>query len=137
MRRLSLYAVAVIVGGFAALLAWVVKDARFAFILLGLVLVAGLAWAARRFPEVRRVHLLGAAAATFLGALALAILLPSTRVPCDCPPPPGTIAGFACNCQMDHHVHLRFAIAVAGAFGAWLLFVAGNRRAERAVLNAH
>ena len=136
MRRLLLYAVASIVGGFAAFLAWVVNDARFAFILLGVGLVAGLVWAGQRFPEVRRVHLRGAALVTSVGALAIAVLLPSTRIGCDCPMPRGATAGWVCNCPIDQHVHLRIAIAAAGAVAAWLLLVAGNRSAKRTALGA-
>ncbi len=128
MRRLFLYAVAIMIGGFTAVLAWAWPEARLAFITLGVGVVGALWWGARRLPETKRVHLQGSAAVTMVVGLAMAIVFPSTRVACDCPPPSGFLGGFSCNCPVDQHIALRVAIGVAGAIGAVLLVGLANRR---------
>jgi hypothetical protein len=127
MRRLLLHATAIILGGFAALLAWMPSEARLHFIVLGVFLVGGLVWAAQRFPETRRRHIFGAALFMLYAGFTLAIVLPSTRVPCDCPPPPTTVGGYFCNCPVDHHIVLRVGIAVAGALGVTALRLVAGR----------
>jgi hypothetical protein len=114
MRRLLLYATAAIVAAVTALFAWAWADVRIGFLTLGAALVAFLLWAARRLPAIRRPHLRVAALGTLLGAVVIAVLLPSTRVFCDCPPPPGAIAGVSCNCPVDHHTLVRIAVVIAG-----------------------
>ncbi len=122
-----LYAMAVVLGGFAAILAWAWPEARVTFIKIGVGIAGGLWWAARRFPAGKRVHLIGAALSTLAVGLATAIMFPSTQILCDCPPRHVT-GPWNCNCPVDHHTHLRIAIAVAGSIGAWLLLVLANRR---------
>ncbi len=128
MRRLLLYTAAIVLGGVAALLAWVWSEARVAFVTLGAALVGGLVWAAQRFPEPKRVHLLTAALVALLAGVAAAIAFPSTSEPCDCPPPPGTLGGYGCNCAIDHHIYLRVTVATAGAVLAALLVILANER---------
>jgi hypothetical protein len=88
MRRLVLYAVAIMIGGFTAVLAWAWPEARLAFITLGGGVVGALWWGAWRLPETKRVDLQRAAAVTMVVGLAMAIVFPSTRVACDSRPPP-------------------------------------------------
>jgi hypothetical protein len=128
MRRLLLYATAAIVAAVTALFAWAWADVRIGFLTLGAALVAFLLWAAGRLPPIRRPHLRVAALGTLLGALVIAVVLPSTRVMCDCPPPPGTIGGvIGCNCPIDHHTAVRIAIAISGLIVAAGLDVLGRR----------
>jgi hypothetical protein len=130
-----LYAAAILIGGLAAILAWAWPEARLAFTTLGIGVVGTLWWAARRFPEAKRPHLLGAAVATLLAGLTGAFLFPSTQVGCDCPPPLRTVGGaYVCNCPVDRHTYVRIGIALAGALGAWLLLVLANRKASRVLL---
>jgi hypothetical protein len=67
-----------------------------------------------------------AAGLVLVAGLAIAILIPSTRVICDCPP--RIPAGGGCNCAIDHHYFLRFGIAVAGAVLSAALVVAARIR---------
>jgi hypothetical protein len=132
MRRLLLYAAAILIGGLVAVLAWAWPEARLAFTTLGIGVVGTLWWAARRFPGTKRPHLLGAALVTLLAGLSGAILFPSTQIGCDCPPPLQGVGG--CTCPVDHHTYLRIGIALAGALGAWVLLVLANRKASRVPL---
>ncbi|MBI3647422.1 MAG: hypothetical protein HY240_01450 [Actinobacteria bacterium] len=127
MRRLLLYATATIVAAVTGLFAWAWADARIGFITLGAALVALLLWAARRLPEVRRPHLRVAALGALLGAVVIAVLLPSTRVVCDCPPPLHSIGHISCNCPVDRHTPLRIAIAASGLIIAGGLDVLASR----------
>ncbi len=132
MRRLVLYAMAIVVGGILALLAWAVPEGRWAFISLAVGIVAGLLWAARRFPEMKKVHLQGAAVLTLFAGLAIAVLLPSTQTGVECL----GASAHACPPAVDQHLYLRIAIALVGAAGAWCLLIASDRRAKRAVFNS-
>jgi hypothetical protein len=131
MRRLLLYVTATIVAAVTALFAWAWADVRIGFLTLGAALVAFLLWAARRLPAIRRPHLRVAALGTLLGAAIIAVLLPSSRVLCDCPPPPRTIGGvIGCNCPIDHHTPVRIAIAISGLIIAAGLDVLGRRTGQ-------
>jgi hypothetical protein len=132
MRRLLLYSSAIVIAAVTGTLAWVLSEARLAFITLGLAIAAGLVWVARRYPNVKRSHLLGAAVVTCLGSIALAILLPSTRSFCDCPRPRDAIGTYACNCAFDHHVSVRIAIALVGGVVACFLVAVAKHRAAQA-----
>jgi hypothetical protein len=137
MRRLVLYAMAIVLGVILALAAWAFPEARWAFIALGVGIVAGLAWSIRRFPKMQRVHLAVGAIVIVLSGLAIAVPLPSTANPCDCPQPRGALAGFGCNCGgPDQHWHLRIAIALIGMAAAWCLLKAGERRSRQVLVNA-
>lgn len=128
MRRLLLYATATIVAAVTALFAWAWADARVGFLTLGAALVAFLLWAARRLPQIRGPHLRVAALGTILGAVVIAVLLPSTRVLCDCPPPPiHSTRPIGCNCPVDRHTPVRIAIAISGLVIAAGLDVLANR----------
>jgi hypothetical protein len=139
MRRLILYATALVLAIVAAALSWGLAEARLAFIALGAGQVVGLYWIAQRFPEMRGWHLRTGAIATFVGALAIAIALPSTKTACDCPPPPrGAFAAFACNCPPDRHLAVRFGIVLIGAVGASvLMYLARRRRVGTVPPHAH
>jgi hypothetical protein len=131
VRRLLLYSGAVVVAGLRGMVAWVSPDSRLAFITIAGAFGGGLWWTARRFPEVQRIHLLGAAIAAMFGGLVVAIVLPTTRVLCDCPPPPGAVGGATCNCPLDHHISLRIAIAIAGVVVAGAFCLAGTWHGSR------
>jgi hypothetical protein len=88
MRRLFLYAVAIMIGGFTAVLAWAWPEARLAFITLGVGVVGALWWGARRLPETKRVHPQGAAAVTMVVGLAMAIVSPRLGLLATARPPP-------------------------------------------------
>jgi hypothetical protein len=79
--RLVLYAVAILIGGLAAILAWAWPEARLGFTTLGIGVVGTLWWAARRFPEAKRPHLLGAALVTLVAGLAGASYSKKSRRP--------------------------------------------------------
>jgi hypothetical protein len=137
MRRLVLYAAAIMLGAVIALLAWAVPEARWAFIGLGVGIVAGLAWAIRSVPVMKRVHVRVAAVLTLLSGLAIGVLLPSTADHCDCPSSRDALAGSACNCGgPDQHWHLRIAIALIGVVAAWCLFKVSERRYKQVLINA-
>jgi hypothetical protein len=132
MRRLLLYASAIVIAAVTGTLAWVLSEARLAFIALGLAIVAGLVWLARRYPKIKRTHLIGAAVATCLASIAIAILLPSVRTACDCPHPRDAIGTYACNCAYDHLVSFRIAIGLVGGVVACLLVAVAKHRASQA-----
>jgi hypothetical protein len=123
MRRLVLYAVAIMIGGFTAVLAWAWPEARLAFITLGGGVVGALWWGAR-LPETKRVDLQGAAAVTMVVGLAMAIVFPSPlRIPRRIQLQlSGRSAHRASRCDR-----------VAGAIGAALLVGLANRRRSRRV----
>jgi hypothetical protein len=127
MRRLVLQGTAIVLGGTSVLLAWAWSEARPSFVVLGLATVLGLMRFARRFPEPGRWQLIVAAVTTFAGSVALAGLLPSTRVLCDCPLPANAVR--ACACAVDHHLPLRLA-AVAGAVMSGVLVLWSRRRSH-------
>jgi hypothetical protein len=128
MRRLVLQGSAIVLGGTSGLLAWAWSEARLAFVVLGLATVLGLMWFARRFPEPDRSQLLVAAVATFVGSIALAVLLPSTRVLCDCPVPAHAVR--ACACPADNHLPLRAAAVAAGIVISGVLVLWSRRRSH-------
>jgi hypothetical protein len=128
MRRLVLQGTAIVLGGTSGLLAWAWSEARLAFVVLGLATVLGLMWFARRFPESGRSQLLVAAVATFVGSVALAVLVPSTRVLCDCPLPSHALR--ACACPADDHLPLRTAAVAAGTVISGLLVLWSRRRSH-------
>ncbi len=132
MRRLVLYAAAVGVAIATALFAWGWSEVRMPIITLGIALVGGMWWATRRFPEVRRPHLLVAAPVIALAAVLAAIALPSTESGCECPARSRAATSFTCVCPAEHYVALRIAIGGAGAAAAGgLLALARRRRALR------
>src|SRR5437764_8771499 len=113
VRRSLVYSAAALVVGLSVMLAGAWPDSRLASITIAVAFGGGLIWTARRFPAAQRIHLGGAAIVTACAEIGLAILLPTTRVLCDCPPPPGALE-MTCNCPLDHHMYLRMTIAVAG-----------------------
>jgi len=83
MRRMLLYALAVLVGLVTGVFSWALSEARLAVAALGVACIAGLCWAAQRFPRMRRVHLRVAAFLTLVGSIMLATWVPSTPAPWD------------------------------------------------------
>jgi hypothetical protein len=121
MRRLTLYAVAVLVGGFSAIIAWNWSDARVAFITIGVCIVGGLLWVAQGLPKIGRPDLLRSAMMLLLGSIVVAAVFPSTRVLCDCPMPQTGVRH--CICPIDHHFIIRVWIVVFGLLAAVVLAV--------------
>jgi hypothetical protein len=131
MMRLTLQGIAIMLGAASALLAWAWPEARSAFVVLGSAMVIGLLWLARRFPQPGRAQLAVAGAAVFIGIVTLAVLLPSTRVLCDCPLPADTVRG--CPCRVDYHWPLRAAMTGAGVAIAGLLLL--RSRHQRSLMS--
>jgi hypothetical protein len=126
MRRLALQGTAVVVAGALGLLAWAWSEVAVGFGVLGLAMGFGLLSLARRFPPPVRSQRLVAAICVFAGSVAVAALLPSTRVPCDCPLPADAVRG--CACPIDHHWSLRIATIAAGVLAAGLLVRRSRQR---------
>ncbi len=130
MRRLLLQATAIVMAGTSGLFAWAWSEARLAFITLGASTALGLWSLARRFPPPSERHFLVAAAGTLVAAVAVAVLLPSTQILCDCPVPQQAVRAFACPCAVDDHIPLRVGAMAAGAVIAGL-FVLRTRSRSR------
>jgi hypothetical protein len=129
LRRLLCVATVVVVGPLL-LLAFAVPEVRVGFVALATAIAVGAWWLARRMlarPMSIRELRVDAAIAVILG-VGLAVLIPSTRVMCDCPVPLGAPAGFSCNCAIDHHTVLRLCVALAGAVVAIALATLARRR---------
>lgn len=97
------------------LFAFIVPEVRLAWVALGLTIAAAGSWLSMRLPSspVSIGELRGAAVTLLVVGIAAAVLIPSTRVRCDCPPALGARGGYTCNCPADHHVILRLGIALA------------------------
>ena len=127
MRRLvylAAFALLVVV----LLTAVVIPEVRLGFTTLAAAIAVGAWWVARRLParpmSIRELRIAGVL--VLVAGLAIAILIPSTRVICDCPPRiPG---GGGCHCGIDHHYLLRLWIAVAGAVLSAALVIAARIR---------
>jgi hypothetical protein len=117
MGRRLVYLAAGVMVGWAILFAVVWSEARASFVAVALFVAAGGWWLGSRFPArpVSRWELGGAAVAVLVVGVLLAVLIPSTRVMCDCPGPPRGVSGvFTCNCQVDRHMAVRAALALGG-----------------------
>jgi len=131
MRRLLLYALAVPVALLTGALTWAISESWFAFASLGVGLVWGLCWAARRFPAMRRVHFRAAALLTLASAVVLAVVFPSISVCYPAPARPHTgIHAPGEGCAIDRLMTIRLAIVAVGIVWAWALTALGSRRAS-------
>jgi hypothetical protein len=124
MRRLVLYAVAILVGGFSVIVAWNVSDARVGFITIGVCVVGGLVWVAQGLPKIGRPDLRRAAGMMLIGSIAVAFFIPSTRVLCDCPMPQDAVRD--CVCPIDHHLMVRIWIVAFGLLVAAVLALSSH-----------
>jgi hypothetical protein len=127
-RRLIYLATAACVAGLV-LIAVALPGVRVGFISLAAAIVLGSRWVTRRLPAVPPSvgELRGAAALALVSGIAVAVMLPSTRVPCDCPP--SHVAGvIGCNCAVDHHTLVRVVIALVGIALSISLAAAARRR---------
>jgi hypothetical protein len=136
MRRLFLQGIAVLFAATCALFAWTWSEARVAFLVLGIIIGAPLWWFALKFPRPTRSQLHLAAAGAFIAAIAVAVLIPSTQVLCDCPPPQHATRTSPCPCPVDHHLPLRLGVAATGAAVASLLVLRARRGSHPRTLGA-
>lgn len=107
-------------------------DVRLGFTTLGVCIVGATWWVTRWLPA--RPSTLTewrvAAVAALVFGLLIAIAIPSSRLPCDCPRPLGV---GVCNCAIDHHFGARLAVASIGTVLALVLAVVAKRRASTAL----
>jgi hypothetical protein len=129
MRRRLVYLATVVCVAGLVLIAVALPGVRVGFISLAAAIVLGSRWATRRLPVIPPSvgELRGTAVLALASGIAFAVMLPSTRVPCDCPPPP--VAGvIGCNCAVDHHTLVRVGIALVGIALSISLAAAARRR---------
>jgi hypothetical protein len=128
-RRIVYLAGAALVGA-TALFAFLMPEIRLALIAIGVAFALAAWWVSRRVAsETASVReLRGAALVSLLAGFGAAVLVPSTRVRCDCPPPLGATGGYFCNCPIDQHVALRIALAMVGVVLSMVLVATARRR---------
>ena len=116
MLRRLVYVATFVVVGLLLLVAIAIPEVRLGFFALAMAIVFGVWWVTRRLParpmSIRELRT-DAAMALIVG-VGLAVLIPSTRIWCDCPMPRGAPVGFSCNCAIDHHTVLRLCVALVG-----------------------
>jgi hypothetical protein len=116
MLRRVVYLAALLLVAVVALIAVALPEARLAFVGVAGAIVIAAWWLTRRLPA-RRVsarELQIAAAAVVILGVTIAVVLPATTAPCDCPPPSNAALNFSCNCMVDQHTALRLGIVLAG-----------------------
>ncbi len=130
--RRIVYAATGLVLAMTLLLAVAWPEVRAGLAVLGVVIAWSGWWLAHRFVSrpMGRPELLLDASLVLGCAIAVAVLLPTTRTPCDCPAPRGAPI-VSCHCQEDSHGGLRAGIALAGAGSAAGFLVAARRRSKR------
>lgn len=130
MLRRLVYLAAFVLVSMLLLVAVALPDVRLGFTSLAAAIVVGCWWVVRRLPvhPVSLGELRAAAVMAFVLGVAVAVLIPSTRIMCDCPMPQGAPADFACNCAADHHMVLRLCAALVGAGLSIALAAAARRR---------
>jgi hypothetical protein len=129
MRRRLIYLATVVCVAGLVLIAVALPGVRVGFISLAAAIVLGSRWVTRRLPAIPPSvgELRGTAALAFVSGVAFAVMFPTTRVSCDCPP--SQIAGvIGCNCAVDHHTLLRVLIALVGIALSISLAAAARRR---------
>jgi hypothetical protein len=137
-RRLVYLAAGALIG-ITLLFALVWSDARLSFVFLAAALGAGSWWLTRQLPSgpVTVWEMRAAAALALVLGILLALAVPTTRIPCDCPVPQGITGAYDCGCAVvDGHVGLRVAIAVLGVLLS-VAFAIGARRRPFRLWRAH
>jgi hypothetical protein len=126
MRRRLVYLASGLTLIITGIFAYVAPEARFACATLAGFAVLTTWWVARRLPARRMLNreALGLAGTALLLGVGLAVWIPSSRIACDCPPPPGATGGVICLCPMDQHLPLRIAVLALGVVIAMSLLVA-------------
>jgi hypothetical protein len=131
---MSLYALAILVALLTGVLVWAIPQRGLGLSVFGIASIGALLWVAQRFPEMRRIHLRGAALLALVGAIALAVVFPSTSE-CCIGPVHASAAGMneACACALDRHMTIRLGIIAMGAIVALAMTVLASRRASGGV----
>ena len=132
-RRLVYVVTGMCLAGLVLFAVALLSEARLGLIGLAVALGAASWWLTRRLPArpASGRELSAWAVAGLALAVAMAVLIPSTQVFCDCVgPPQGVTRVPVCDCPADRHLVLRIAIAAAGVALALALAVAARRRAR-------
>jgi hypothetical protein len=132
MARRLVYLITAILLGVTTVFAVAWSEARVAFIALASAEVVGAWWLTKRqaLSLASVWELRSAAAASLAVGIVLAVLIPSTRILCDCPFPAGATSAFVCNCPVDRHMVLRAALAFGGFLIGLTLAMVSRRRVQ-------